>query len=89
MTYKIVLTSSARRALAHTLPENVAAAVYELLTGDLASAPRRVGKPMVMEPLIGFWSARRGEWRILYEIDDQAEEIVVHRIEHRRGVYRS
>ena len=86
MNYKITFTSSARRTFAR-LPEAVAAAVIELLRGPLTENPHRVGKQL-MPPLEGFWSARRGEWRILYEIDDSACEVSVHRIEHRRDVYR-
>jgi hypothetical protein len=53
------------------LPERVAAAVAELLTGDLLAASRRVGKPLRRE-LSGLWYARRGSYRVIYEIDDEA-----------------
>jgi hypothetical protein len=36
---------AARRALAEDLPEEIAAAAYELITGALAENPHRVGKP--------------------------------------------
>jgi len=58
-----------------------------LMLGALAEAPRRVGKPLVGE-LSGLWSARRGDYRIVYEIDDEAGAILVHRVQHRRDVYR-
>jgi mRNA-degrading endonuclease RelE of RelBE toxin-antitoxin system len=57
------------------------------MLGALAEAPRRVGKPLVGE-LSGLWSARRGDYRIVYEIDDVAGTILVHRVQHRRDVYR-
>lgn len=69
------------------LPEQVAAAIAELLTGDLVVAPRRVGKPLRRE-LAGTWSARRGSYRVLYEIDEKTRRIVVLRIDHRADIYR-
>ena len=44
--------------------------IAELLAGDLLAAPRRVGKPPLRE-LAGIWSARRGPYRVIYEIDDE------------------
>ena len=69
------------------LPERVAAAIAELLTGDLLTARRRVGKPLRREPS-GLWSARRGSYRVIYEIDDETPRVVVLRIDHRADVYR-
>jgi mRNA-degrading endonuclease RelE of RelBE toxin-antitoxin system len=83
--YGLLVTPPAQRAL-DRLPERVAAAIAELLTGDLA-APRRAGKPLRRE-LAGVWSARRGSYRVLYEIDEQKQCVVVLRIDHRADVYR-
>jgi mRNA-degrading endonuclease RelE of RelBE toxin-antitoxin system len=62
-------------------------AAISLMLGGLAESPRRVGKPLAGE-LGGLWSARRGDYRIVYEIDDDGRMILVHRIQHRRDVYR-
>ena len=35
----------------------------------------------------GSWSARRGTYRVLYRINDNAKEVVVLRIDRRRDVY--
>ena len=86
-TYRLVVAGPAARALAGRLPENVVAAVVELMTGDLVVVPRRVGKPLRGE-LTGQWSARRGTYRILYEIDDAAMTVAVTAVEHRRDAYR-
>jgi len=86
--YELVLTAPARRALTDRLPEAVATAVIDFLTSALVQEPRRVGKPLRAE-LAGIWSARRGTYRILYRIVEQQREVVVLRIEHRRGVYRT
>ena len=70
MTYVIRWASPARRAIEHGLPEAVAAAVWEFVRGPLAENPHRVGKPLLRE-LAGFWSARRGQYRVTYAIDDE------------------
>ncbi len=85
--YEIVLTPPALRAIADRLPEAVAAAVIDFVTGALVEDPQRVGKPLRGE-LAGVWSARRGTYRLLYRIEDGAREVIVLRIEHRRDAYR-
>lgn len=85
-TYDVVFTSSARRALENTLPEAVAAAAFEFIVGALAQNPKRLGKQL-REPLFPLYSARRGEYRILYRIEDRRLVIEIVTIEHRRDVY--
>jgi len=84
--YEVVFTRSARRALEITLPESVAAAAFEFIIGPLAGNPRRVGKPL-REPLAPLYSARRGEYRVLYRIEDDRLVIEIITIEHRRDAY--
>ncbi|MPY86240.1 MAG: type II toxin-antitoxin system RelE/ParE family toxin [Actinophytocola sp.] len=81
------ISSAARRDL-HRLPEKVAAAVAEFITGPLAEAPARVSKPLRNE-LSPYRSARRGDYRVLIRIDDAADTVLVVRIDHRSHVYRS
>jgi mRNA interferase RelE/StbE len=69
------------------LPPRVLAAVVEFMYGPLAEEPRRVGKPLIGD-LAGLWSARRGTFRILYEIDDDAELVIVVKVAGRADVYR-
>ena len=85
--YELVVTPPAARALQSGLPEAVAAAVIEFLTGALLAEPRRVGKPLRGD-LAGIHSARRGTYRVLYRISDTTREVIVLRIEHRRAAYR-
>jgi mRNA-degrading endonuclease RelE of RelBE toxin-antitoxin system len=84
--YGLLVTPPAQRAL-DRLPERVAAAIAGLLTGDLLEPPRRAGKPLRRE-LAGICSARRGSYRVLYEIDDEKKRVVVLRIDHRADIYR-
>lgn len=84
--FELVMTPPATRALRTRLPEPVAAAVIEFITGALIENPQRVGKPLRGD-LAGIYSARRGTYRVLYRINEQAHEVVVLRIEHRRDIY--
>ena len=84
--YDVVITGAAR-AIGEVLPEAIAAAVIDFVTGPLLDNPRRVGVPLRNE-LEDVWSARRGAYRVLYRIDDEAREVVVLRVGHRRDVYR-
>lgn len=84
--YEIFLLPSAQRLL-RRLPEKVATAVAEFLYGTLAANPRRVGKELGLD-YAGLWSARRGEYRVLYRIDEDIRRIEVEVIEHRADVYR-
>lgn len=85
--YQLVVASSASRAISLELPESVAAAVIDLITGALLDLPHCLGKQLGRE-LDRIWSARRGTYRILYAIDDERRTVTVLRIEHRRDVYR-
>ena len=87
MTYGVVYSAAARRALTDRLPEPVAWACHQFCKGDLADAPRRVGKEL-REPRSGQWSARRGEYRVIYVIDDDRQQVTVLTVDHRRDVYR-
>lgn len=84
--YELLVAATADRSLAR-LPEAVAAAVVEFMLGDLMEAPRRVGHPLRRE-LAGLWAARRGPYRVVYEIDDDKRTVRVLRIDHRSDVYR-
>jgi mRNA interferase RelE/StbE len=86
--YELVLAPPAIRALQSGLPEAVAAAVIEFLTGALLENPQRVGKPLRGD-LTGIHSARRGTYRVLYRINEQLGEVLVIRIDHRADAYRT
>jgi mRNA-degrading endonuclease RelE of RelBE toxin-antitoxin system len=49
---------------------------------------RRVGKQLLLPSYEGTWSARRGTYRVLYEIDDEQLIVTVTVIEHRADAYR-
>ena len=82
--YELRTTSTVRRALSETLPEAVAAAAYEFITGPLLADPHRIGKRLP-PPMDDRFSARRGTYRI----DDKARVVTVVDVAHRRDVYRT
>jgi mRNA interferase RelE/StbE len=86
MTYSVKVTTRAQRDLDH-LPRRVLTAVVEFMFGELARQPLRVGKPLRRE-LSGLHGARRGPYRILYRVDDDAEVVIILRIAHRVDAYR-
>lgn len=87
--YQLRVTGPAARALATRIPEKVATAACEFLTTVLVENPHRVGKQLQLPPYHGTWSARRGTYRVLYEIDDEERVVTVTAVEHRGDAYRS
>ncbi len=85
--YLIVLAPGARRALTDILPSAAAFAAWEFISGPLAEAPRRVGAPL-RAPFAGQWRARRGEYRVRYEIEDETRTVRILDVDHRRDAYR-
>jgi len=87
-SYALIVAPRAARALSEDLPEPAAWAVIELITGPLLEHAQRMGHQLRNE-LAGIWSARRGDFRVLYRIDDVGREVTVLRVEHRRDIYRT
>jgi mRNA-degrading endonuclease RelE of RelBE toxin-antitoxin system len=83
--WRVVVMPPARREF-DQLPISVAAAVLETLDA-IAENPRRLGKPLMLEHE-GRFSARRGPYRIIYELDDDEHVVRVIAIGHRRDIYR-
>lgn len=87
MTYSVILSPRARRALAEDLPEPAAAACFAFIRGPLAENPHRVGEAL-RGSLTGYHSARRGEFRVIYRVDHTRILVGVVTIRHRRDAYR-
>ena len=85
-TYQVEFAGTARRDL-RGVPPRIVPAIVEFVYGDLARTPRRVGKPLQRE-LEGLWGARRGPYRIIYEIFDERLIVLVIHIDHRADAYR-
>lgn len=85
--YRLQIARPAARALTDSLPPKVAHAAYAFINGPLLEDPRRVGKPL-KPPLAPAYSARRGEYRILYVINDSAGTVEVTAVSRRSDAYR-
>ena len=69
------------------LPAKIATACIEFIYGGLARNPHRVGRPLRLE-LEGKHSARRGDFRVIYEIDADQRRVTVIAVDHRSDAYR-
>lgn len=86
--YRLILPPAACRALTDGLPDSAAFAAWEFISGPLAAAPRRVGTPL-KPPFDGQWRARRGQYRVRYDIDEATRTLRILDIDHRRDAYRT
>ena len=84
--FEIAWASSALPSL-DRLPEKIATACIEFVYGGLAENPKRAGRALRFD-LEGMYSARRGDFRVIYEIDDALHVVTVLAIDHRSDVYR-
>ena len=65
------------------MPEAAAFAPLKFITGPLLENPYRVGKRL-LPPLEDRYSVRRGTYRVIYRIDDDARVVTVVDVGHRR-----
>ena len=85
--YEIDWAASALRSL-DRLPEKIATACVEFVYGGLAENPQRVGRTLRFD-LEGKRSARRGDFRVIYEIDEPQRAVTVIAIGHRSDAYQN
>lgn len=83
--YEVRLTAGAARSLA-ALPAKAVNIVVPFLREVITADPFIVGKPLRWE-LEGMYSARRGDYRIIYTIENDV--VIVIRIDHRSTAYRT
>jgi mRNA interferase RelE/StbE len=86
--YAVIFSRQARRNLYENLPLDVAAAAMTTIDGIITTNPHRAGKPLD-EPFDGYFSARRGTYRIIYRINEDKHTVEIHSTRHRRDAYRS
>jgi len=84
--FEIAWAASALRSL-DRLPEKIATACVEFAYGGLADNPHRIGRPLRFD-LEGKHSARRGDFRVIYQIDNQQRLLTIIAIDHRSDVHR-
>ena len=84
--YEVRTTPEGLRHL-DRLPDKIRAAAVEAIHSTIATNPQRAGKALIGE-LEGLRSARRGDYRVIYESDEDQRVVIIHRVQHRRDVYR-
>ena len=84
--YEVELKPRALKAVHEQLPPKVVDVVLYFIDGPLRENPKRVGK-LLGAPFRNTWSARRGDYRIIYVIHEELGEIAVLDIKHRSHVY--
>jgi len=85
-SYNISLKPSVEKDL-RSLPKSTVVRVIEQIE-DLKTAPlpRKALKLSNAERL---YRIRVGDYRIVYEVDTKARQVLIHYVRHRREVYRS
>jgi mRNA-degrading endonuclease RelE of RelBE toxin-antitoxin system len=86
-TWRLVVSRRAARDL-ERLPAGVASAMVELITGPLLVNPKRLGKELA-EPWNGCRAARRGDYRVIYRLDEVRRLVEILVVSHRADVYRA
>lgn len=81
--YEVRITPEGFRHLNRIPPKVREAALH----GPISESPRQLGNALVGD-LAGLRSARRGDYWIIYGLDDTIRTVTVHRIQHRGSVYR-
>lgn len=84
--YSVEWSSPAKRAIGR-LPDKVGLAAIEFIYGPLAEMPQRVGNLLRLE-FEGLHSAARGDYRIVYRVDEPRRRVTIEAIGHRADIYR-
>ena len=85
-SYNISLKPSVEKDL-RSLPKSAVVRVIEQIEGlKTAPLPRKALKLSNAEHL---YRIRVGDYRIVYEVDTKARQVLIHYVRHRREVYRS
>jgi mRNA-degrading endonuclease RelE of RelBE toxin-antitoxin system len=86
VNWEVAFTTGALRGL-ERLPEKVATAIVSFATETLPANPHRMSKPL-RDELEGFYSARRGDYRVIFSLDEQLGQLLIIRVSHRSDSYR-
>ncbi len=84
MTYKLIIKRSAEHDL-RRLPHSLFLRINKRILA-LREDPRPAGVRKLKGNIEG-WRVRVGDYRIVYQIDDTNQIVVIIRVRHRRDVY--
>ena len=83
--YKIWIKKSAQKSVRSLPKEQILSIVANI--HDLSANPRPT-QSKKLKGSINYYRLRKGNYRILYAIDEQAKEIIIYKVKHRKDVYR-
>ena len=89
MAYRVVVLPSAEADLENLDPE-VCRRILRRIVWLGENAPRMVHHPLTNMPedLVGLCRLRVGDYRIVYWVSNQHQELKIYRVRHRSEVYR-
>jgi mRNA interferase RelE/StbE len=82
VTFTVLLHPKAAKELKKT-EKSVQARIMERAR-ELRESPEKVGKPLFQSD---FWSLRVGSYRVIYQIDQEKNEVIILFVGHRSKVY--
>jgi mRNA interferase RelE/StbE len=69
------------------LPIRIAAVILTYVDERLTANPARLSKPL-QGGLEGLRSARSGDYRVLFRLDEDSQRLLIQRVDHRAHAYR-
>jgi mRNA interferase RelE/StbE len=82
VTFKVLLYPNVAKELQKT-EKHIRTRIVESAK-QLGENPDRIGKPLKQSD---FWSLRVGDYRVIYEIDQNKKQVVILFVGHRSKVY--
>ena len=86
MNYSIIITHSAKKAIKN-LDENTRTRIIKQMK-EMQKCPF-TGDVKPLKGLPGEWRTRVGDWRIIYSVDRDQLIVMVLKVAHRGGAYKS
>jgi len=84
--YKLVFSLEGKNSIA-SLDKDIAQRVLDKLKWLIQEVDNITLIPL-RENLSGFYKLRVGDWRVIYDINRKENTITVHKVGHRKGIYR-
>jgi mRNA interferase RelE/StbE len=69
------------------LSEDQQRRIFEAIENRLGKAPEKYGDPL-KETLADLWKLRVGDYRVVYEVNDDSSELIIWGIRHRKDIYK-
>ena len=86
MSFRVLIDAQAAKKL-EKLPKPIVQKIDKAII-SLSENPRPLGAKLLRGKLREGWRIRIADYRVLYRIDDGAQEVRVFDIGHRREIYR-